>query len=141
MAYGVSLVFLSVLAAEDIRERKLSLRKIILFGMSGLLYVLFKREYHPVVLIGDLFPGMMLLVLALLTKESIGYGDGLTVMASGLWLGGRFTLYTLWLAVSAAGVFGLVNFLRKKKGPLPFVPFLLLGMLITIICLRGAGRS
>ncbi len=128
-------MFLAVLAIEDIQEKRLSLKKIILFGVCGLLYVFFKRGFHPAVFIGDLLPGMMLLILALLTKESIGYGDGLTVMVVGLWLGKMFTLYTLWLAVSASGIFGLVNVLRKKKEPMPFVPFLLLGAVIAAISL------
>ncbi len=42
--------------------------------------------------IADMLPGSMLVLISLLTGESIGYGDGVLVMTLGLWLGGIFTL-------------------------------------------------
>lgn len=133
MAYGAALLFLAVLSVEDIKEKTLSLRNLIIFGLLGLGYFLLYTEPDISAFFGRVFPGILLLMLARLTKESIGYGDGLVVMDLGLWIGERPTLYVLWVAASAAGIWGIVQLIRKKKETIPFVPFLLFGMGVVMV--------
>ena len=50
----------------------------------------------------------------------------------GLWTGGWFTLKTVCTAVMLSGVWGLACLIKKKTEPIPFIPFLLLGMEVVL---------
>ena len=52
----------------------------------------------------------------------------MAVMALGLWLGGWQALWILGIAIMLAGIFAAVCLVKKRKEPIPFIPFLLLGM-------------
>ena len=72
--------------------------------------------------------GLVLLVLSWVTREALGYGDGLTVAACGASLGFIMELRILFLAVIFAAVWsGILLVFRKagRKDSFPFVPFLL----------------
>lgn len=84
----------------------------------------------------NMVPGMAAFVLALLTKEQIGYGDAACLTV----LGSVVPADTLWGAVKG-GLFllslcSMILLLRKKaerKTTMPFIPFLTAGMLWKMI--------
>ena len=89
----------------------------------------------PGFLLGFL-PGLLLLALAFLTKQAVGYGDGAVFLAAGTFLGLEETVGLLVLSLLAAGAGGLVILLLKKgtkKEALPFVPFVLAGYVFLLV--------
>lgn len=133
IAYSCGLLFLAVLAGEDIKAKQISVYKLLLFGVSAFLFFLWKNGFHWEELFRSLLPGIFLLFLSYVSKENMGYGDGLTVMILGLWTGLRFTLAVFCAAILAAGIWGSICLLKKKTGTIPFIPFLLLGMEVVLI--------
>lgn len=134
IVYGITLLFLAGLSAEDIRTRELSVYKIISFIGSGLLFRLITGQFTWHGTCVCLLPGIFLLLLSFFTKESIGYGDGMAVTALGLWTGGWFTALAVWIGITLSGIWGGICLLRgKRKETIPFLPFLLLGMEVTLI--------
>ena len=82
-------------------------------------------------LLAGLLPGIFLLVLAKITREAVGYGDGLILLFIGLSLGfweciGIFFIGLL--GVFLAAVLVALFFGRKKGLEIPFIPFLLTGL-------------
>lgn len=80
-----------------------------------------------------LIPGILFIVFTFASKEAIGTGDGIVILALGTILGIENTFKAIFYATVLASVFSLVLIcLRKvnKKTRLPFVPFLLLGTVI-----------
>lgn len=106
----------------------------------------------------SLLPGFLFLVIGALTKEAVGYGDGLSILAMGFYM----EAYALWKAVGisltlvTAYVLGQ-KLLQKhrykqeqkyeqeqihkqkqengqipKSGAVPFLPFLLTGMVVVL---------
>ena len=79
---------------------------------------------------------MALLVLGRIFQGSIGYGDGLVLIDTGILLGAPDNLELFFTALFFAGIFALVGcvfFHKKRKDTFPFVPFLLIayvGMLL-----------
>ena len=74
-----------------------------------------------------LLPGALVVLLAFLSRQAIGYGDGMILGACGCWLGMKRTLEIFFLASVGAAVFAGILLLRKKadrKDRLPFLPFL-----------------
>ena len=112
------LLLLTVTAAEDIREKKISVCTVTVFAIAAVIYHM---------------PGSMLVLISLLTGESIGYGDGVLVMTLGLWLGGIFTLTVTVTGIMISGIYGVICLLRRKYDPIPFVPFLLIGMEVALL--------
>lgn len=128
-----ALLFLAMLTPEDIREKQVSFKTIMIFGLLALVCrIVAEREQAMGEMICDLIPGMFLLVLSVVSKESIGLGDGMAVAVLGLWIGGIKAFLTLCIAWTLAGVFAAMHLMRKRKEPIPFIPFLLLGMEVLI---------
>lgn len=84
----------------------------------------------------SLAPGSVILLLAFVTREQIGYGDGISVLI----LGAMYGFYKC-MGIVCAGLFlvsltGIVCMALKKAGRhtrLPFLPFLLSADLLFLI--------
>lgn len=131
-AYGVSLLFLALLAAEDIKEKRVSIYKIAFFAGAAVIYLIISKQFDLGEIIGSLLPGGLLLLLAFFTRESIGYGDGTAVAVLGLWTGGWFAMMATAVGIMLAGIYGIFCLFKKKKEMIPFLPFLLLGMEVVL---------
>ncbi|MCM1135179.1 MAG: prepilin peptidase [Clostridium sp.] len=129
----VCLLLLGRLAAEDIREKELSVGMILAAALGGVVYRRVIGQFFWKGMMADILPGAVLVLLSFLTGESIGYGDGALVMTLGLWLGGPSILTMVGVGIMLSGVYGVFCLIKGKKEPIPFVPFLLLGMEATLI--------
>lgn len=131
ITYCGALLFLATLAPEDIREKQISVKKIIIFGLLALICRLAAGQVQlglGAKVACSLIPGAFLLFLSVISIESIGFGDGMAVMVLGLWVGGIKTFIILCIAWTMAGAFAVICLIKKWKEPIPFIPFLLLGM-------------
>lgn len=83
-----------------------------------------------------MIPGVFCLLLSFLTRQGIGYGDSILIMINGLSLGAEVCLHILLTALFWAGIWGMIQwrfFNKDKKTEIPFVPFLLIGLIIQLI--------
>lgn len=132
---GIAL-FLLLCSVQDIKEKKISVKMLVLSGGLFLALSLLFDEISWERRMENMLPGVMALVTAFLTREQVGYGDAVCLVVLGsvvpadiLWgaiLGGLFLL-------SACSVLLLM---RKKAGrstTLPFIPFLTAGILWQMI--------
>lgn len=126
------LLFLAGITAEDIRKKEISVFKVMMGGFLAGLYRMYAGKFLLQEVVWGLVPGGILVLLAFITKESIGYGDGMAAAVLGLWTGGWFTLAAVCAAVMLSGIWGTVRVIRKKREPIPFIPFLLLGMEVVL---------
>lgn len=131
--YLAGLLLLTVTAAEDIREKKISVCTVTVFVIAAVIYHMVAGEFYWQKVIADMLPGGMLVLISLLTGESIGYGDGVLVITLGLWLGGIFALTVTVTGIMISGIYGVICLLRRKYDPIPFVPFLLIGMEVALL--------
>ena len=72
--YLAGLLLLTVTAAEDIREKKISVCTVTVFAIAAVIYHMVAGEFYWQKVIADMLPGGMLVLISLLTGESIGYG-------------------------------------------------------------------
>lgn len=126
------LLFLAALTTEDIRKKEISVNKVMISGFLAALYRICMGHFLFPEIIWGLVPGGILILLAFMTGESIGYGDGMAASVLGLWTGGWFTLAVVCAAIMLSGICGAVCLIRKKTEPIPFIPFLLLGMEVVL---------
>ncbi len=130
--YCAGILFLAVLAAEDIRKKEIPVSVILIFAFGAILFKVFSKHFFWSEVVLCLVPGGFFLLLSLITKESIGYGDGMTVLVLGLWTGGWFTVLSAAMGIILSGIYGGCCVLFQKKDPIPFIPFLLLGMEVVL---------
>ena len=128
----ILLGMLVLYALEDIWKKRISVRYLWIFGAAGIAINLFQKSISvPDMLLGAAV-GVALVVVSLLTRGSIGLGDGFLLMTAGVFLGGSSVLELLFISLLYAALvsLGMLAFRRwKQKREIPFVPFLLLGYL------------
>jgi len=81
-------------------------------------------------------PGIILLVISLLSSGSMGLGDGLVLTAAGPCLGlvnGLFLLTISLIFASAVGFILIALHQIKIKDRIPFIPFVLGGYIILLL--------
>lgn len=99
-----------------------------------------KREMLSILL--AILPGVIALLFAKVSRETIGYGDGVLFLVMGMYMSWEEVLEIVILAFGIAGVCALiliVVFQKKRNYQIPFVPFLAASYLL---CLEigGMGR-
>ena len=121
----LALLFLAWFSAEDIRNMRLSLTELSGSLLLGMLYLTLTGGLDDGKLFYRMLPGLFLLLLAYLTSEQVGYGDGLAVLILGCFLGAGTCAAVCGTAFMLSGLFTTGKICLKKEEPVPFLPFLL----------------
>lgn len=135
-----------ILAAAAVDKRKKIIpNQLVICGLIGRIIFLgleamFFRDTLKEILINDLYGFILgfvvLAVIAVLTRQAIGYGDVKlfgVIGVTGGFLCTYFTLFMGMIAAAAASVFLLVTKKKDKKGSIPFAPCIYIGYVITIL--------
>lgn len=128
------LLFIILIPAciQDIKEKSVSvLITSVGLGAGLIINLVLHTDKIPRLLL-CIIPGLFLLACARITHEAIGYGDGLIMLAIGNIVGLVSSTKILFSALLIAGFYSIGLMAVKKAGKetvVPFVPFLLLGVL------------
>jgi len=127
---GILVLFLALNALNDIRSRRIWLRTAWVFGVVGVIYVIYKGEMSLAAATGALLPGAVFLIIGKITNEAVGYGDGIVIIVMGIYLGLWATVSSIMLALLLSALWAIVLTIfckKKKEDSFAFLPFLLLG--------------
>lgn len=133
---GMLLVYLLMAAAMDIRTKKVSLRAAIIFAAAGIIVEMLWRQLDIGVWLAGILPGLFFMMLAWITREAVGYGDGAVLLVCGVFLGLWDCLRVLLLGLFLSFPFSLfcvVCCRAGRKKEIPFVPFLMAGYCFRIL--------
>lgn len=131
----VVLLCLATLAAIDLRIRKIPVLPVLFLGLFGVSFRLCTGGTFWELAAG-VMPGVFLLALAVCTRESVGIGDGLVLLALGGFIGVARAVAVLGMALLLAAALSLWLLLWKKakrKTELPFLPCLCGGYLLCVL--------
>ena len=130
------ILFLILCSIQDIREKRISLKLLIVFGSIFFIVSILFEEMRLEQRIHNLFPGLAALLISFLTKEQIGYGDAACLII----LGSVISAVTLLNAImgglillSICSVVLLAGKRANRKSTLPFIPFLSTGIALQIV--------
>ena len=126
-------VFLGTAAWQDLRTRSISLEVLAGGAAVGIITCIWK-ERLPGEIVLAMIPGIMLLLIGMLTRGLLGEGDGWFFIVSGFFLGWQECVMLLISGQIFCGIFGLAIMVGAQIGTgsenirklrLPFLPFLL----------------
>ena len=148
--HGIAfLAYAALLAREDRRTGRIPLILAAAGGLCGLLFLaagLLRGDldfsqlafyYAP-----GLFWGIMLRLLAGLTREAVGKGDGICYLSFSFWWDAAFVLTLLMLSLLLLAVTGLVIMKcrgRDRKMSLPLLPFTLTAAALMLLWRLAGG--
>lgn len=127
------LLTLGYLSGKDIKLKKISVVPLLVSGILSVIYVLAGKGMSMEHFMVCMLPGMLFLLLSLLTGEKVGYGDGAVLLVMGLWTNGFFCMMVTCMAVFLSGLYSVYLLLKGKKELIPFVPFLLAAMEVMLL--------
>jgi leader peptidase (prepilin peptidase) / N-methyltransferase len=124
-------------SALDIKKKLIS-NKLIIFSFSvGILINFISLDFSKVfdAFLALIITGSVLLILYFVSRGSIGIGDIKLISCMSIFLGLQAIISVFFIAVVLSGLAGLVLLLFKavrRKGTIPFAPFLLVGFIIML---------
>ena len=129
-------VFLLICSLTDLKSREIKPVILVIFGiLAGILYIIFR----PVGILEEaagIVTGLLFVALYFITDEKIGLGDGLLIMVTGIFLGGRGNASLIMSAMLLSALFAMISLVLKKadrKTRFPFVPFVFVSFLFQVI--------
>ena len=132
----ITVICLGGLSVEDIRRKEISGWSLLITAGIGLVLLAVDGCWREWQTLYRFVPGLVWLLLGWMTRESIGYGDGLVLLCMGGFMGISQLVRMWFAAITMAGlvaIFLLVVRHMQRKAELPFVPFLLMGYGMTFL--------
>lgn len=132
----VLLMVLFVTAYRDWKERVVDIR---ILGIAGALEIVFEIAVQPANWLEraeGAALGIILILLALVSGQMLGIGDGVIFVITGIFLGFWGNMELFLLSLWMAGILALFLLIIKKRGrkyQIPFVPFILGAYVIMLI--------
>lgn len=123
-------VLLAALAAEDLKSKRIKIFPVTAAFILGIINFIVYHQPDAKSLLGGVALGGGICLLWWITGKNIGLGDGLVIALIGIYRGLKFTVICLCAAFFLAAPAALILCCLKKgkkKGKIPFIPFLFLG--------------
>ncbi len=114
----------------DLKKQEISLWSLAVFGILGVFLNVWISYQSIWEVAGGIGVGIFLLMVAFLTKEAVGFGDGLLLCVTGIYLGFWENVSFFFIGLLLCALLALVCLLfhkRQLSDRFPLVPFLLLG--------------
>lgn len=136
---AVKMITIGVLfycAGKDIKTRRIFIGWIIFLVLLGSFYQILAGDHFLYRILSGSLAGILLRLFGGLTQEAIGKGDGDLTAAIGIQLGFFRSLELLMYAFLLSALISMFLILLKKadrKKKIPFIPFLFIGYLGTVL--------
>lgn len=127
-AFVLAILFLAVGTVFDVKSRTLPGRFLLLSAVTAAIFNVLLQYQSFAEIFGGVLLGGSFLLFGWMSGESIGYGDGIGMMITGMLIGGRRTLLIVTGAFFLSALYGIGRLLLKKgslSDTMPFYPFLL----------------
>ena len=124
------IIILGVVCVFEKKRKKIPVYMLIILAAAGIISNFTVGEFDIEKRIIAMLPGMILLIVSMITKQQIGYGDGMIILIMGLYIDIDDILSIVlssFLLSSIAAIILMTVFKKKKNFEMAFSPFLLIG--------------
>lgn len=126
------LIFISIM---DLEQQIILDKVLYCFFFCGLFFSFFLPELFLNRLLAACSGGLLLLILAILTRGAIGGGDIKLLFVLGFWLGIDKLLFTLFFGFISGGFISillLLSHLKKRHDTIAYGPYFALGAILSL---------
>ncbi|MBE5957531.1 MAG: hypothetical protein E7254_01540 [Lachnospiraceae bacterium] len=132
----MAFIFIVVCTAMDMKEKNIGIEWLVMFFVLGIVYSMYvEREGRQIIF--SMIPGIIVLILAIITREKIGKGDGVMIVNLGILLGFKNIINVLMVSLIVCAVASLLMIVIKrvnKNYEIPFAPFLMVALALIGMC-------
>lgn len=124
------IIILGVICVFDLKRKKIPVYMLIILAAAGIISNFTVGEFDIEKRMIAMLPGIILIIVSMVTKQQIGYGDGLIILIMGLYIDIDDILSIVlssFLLSSIAAIILMTIFKKKKNFEMAFSPFLLIG--------------
>ena len=132
-------IWLGMQGLIDWRYKVIPVCLSVLGGVIGMLFCLIERRSIADTILSCV-PGILALCLSKATKEVMGYGDGITLLAMGLYVSLEELISIAMFAFGIAGFVALILLIIFQKNGsyrIPFLPFLTIAYYVILWISKG----
>ena len=131
----LAFVFILVCTLTDFKEKKIYGEWLGIFFVLGIIYCRYLERSAQEIAI-SMIPGVIVLIVSIVSHEEIGRGDGLMIINMGIMLGIEKNVMLLMISLFVCAIVSLFMIAVKKVGKkyeIPFAPFLMVALVIMTI--------
>lgn len=124
--YFIILAMLVYESVVDIKHMRIDVRAAVAAGILGVAVGRLVYGQPVIWLLYGFIIGGLVSLMAWISRQGIGYGDGVILAVMGLCIEPSVVLCILWVSMLAAGIYGAVGIFRGRRtraSALPFIPF------------------
>lgn len=133
---GFEVLFLGIGSYFDIKNREIPMEFLISFGCFGIICNLILKYQNLKNVILGISVGIFFLFIGWVSKEAIGYGDGLGLCVLGVfegWMGMISIVFGAFLLCSVYGIWRIIGYREQKESTMAFYPFLFMAFIGEIV--------
>lgn len=129
----ILLFYLVLASVEDIKRKEIDIRILSIFILLSIILIMSfgMKPFSLTRIVGSL-PGLMLVAVSRGSNGAVGMGDAAVVLWVGYVMGIMSCLSVLTIAWMICFVAAAMCWIRRKKGVIPFIPFLCMGFYLHI---------
>lgn len=132
----LTIIWLAWCSLQDIKSKTIHMKSILVGCIIFIVSIIFISEINLISRLFASFVGGFFLALSWITRENIGMGDGIVITIIAISYGLHNTISILFLSFLLLFLLTIVLMSIKKvkgKDRIPFIPFLLLGFVGSIL--------
>ena len=129
------LILLAILAWEDIRTKRISVRLLMIASGIAMILFLYRHSFSLWSLFGGIGVGLFLILFSVITG-GVGFGDGWLFCVTGMFLGFQGNVALLMTALLLSAGYAVILLLRRRcerKKEFAFLPFVLAAYLLLLV--------
>ena len=121
-------------AVVDYRTKSLSVIYLYAMVIMGIILGMAEQNGFSYEILLGFIPGIVIIILAFVSKEKIGYGDGILLLSIGMFLGYFNCMIIMLYSLLFSALISIIVFIkrRNRREEIPFVPFLFLGYVAVV---------
>lgn len=140
--YVIILAMLVYESVVDIKHMRIDVRAAVAAGVMGVAVGRLAYGQPLAWLLYGLLTGGLVSLMAWISRQGIGYGDGVIFAVMGLCIEPSVVLGILWVSMLAAEVYGAVGIFcgrRTRGAALPFIPFVTAVYIVMLVFFMFGG--
>lgn len=131
----LALLYISAAGFMDYKKRSIPIYLPIIGLGFGLFAYMFQQDYLIKEVLIAVIPGLVFVIISIITSGKIGLGDGFIMIPFGILLGFWDSTISMIYAMIFSGIVALILLTTKKRSgnyEMPFLPFLLCGLVLNL---------